>query len=259
MHNNHEKLRIRATDNLGTCKGNNLGAQNAVGDKLFFLNSDTILINNAVDILAEYLDDNPRVGIVGGNIYSPNLKPTHSFFKSEYNVKNFKKINSLFSTIRNRIFHHRVDFNYSEKPVEIFGFITGADLMIRRKIFEKIGGFDENIFMYAEEPVLCNKAKKLQYKMFSVPEAKIIHLEGASDAKIFSDFKAHNYVFGNYYYFAKCYGRENAEEYKKAAIRIYSRKGTLYRLIVPVKSINYRKLATALKELNGKYPISSSV
>ena len=62
------------------------------------------------------------------------------------------------------------------------GYITGADLMIRKNVFDNIGGFSKDIFMYYEDVDLCHKVKIIGYRVISVPQAKIIHLEGQSTA-----------------------------------------------------------------------------
>lgn len=61
--------------NLGFGKANNLGFQYATGKYLFLLNSDTLLINNAIKIMFDYLEKNNDVGIVGGNLYSVEYTP----------------------------------------------------------------------------------------------------------------------------------------------------------------------------------------
>jgi len=67
------------SENIGFGRANNEAAKIAKGRNLFFLNPDTILLNNAVKILSDYLDDNPCVGCCGGNLVDRDGKPTKSF------------------------------------------------------------------------------------------------------------------------------------------------------------------------------------
>jgi GT2 family glycosyltransferase len=71
------------------------------------------------------------------------------------------------------------DFNNTDKPKKV-GYITGADMMVKRNILDKIGGFNPIFFMYYEETELSFRIKKEGYDIISVPSAKIIHLESKS-------------------------------------------------------------------------------
>ena len=70
---------IEAKTNLGFGKANNLGTKYAAGDYVFFLNPDTVLMNNAVKILWEEMKNNPDMGCTGGNLYTPERMPCPSF------------------------------------------------------------------------------------------------------------------------------------------------------------------------------------
>ncbi|MDY4005935.1 MAG: hypothetical protein SOY68_08500, partial [Fusobacterium varium] len=94
----------------------------------------------------------------------------------------------------------RLDFNYKNIPLEV-GYITGADMLIRKRVLEKSGNFDDDFFMYYEEVELTYRIKKLGYKVMSVPEAKIIHLEGKSS--IFEEKKIKMSFESKYKYFYK--------------------------------------------------------
>jgi GT2 family glycosyltransferase len=70
-------------------------------------------------------------------------------------------------------------FNHTKNPLEV-AYITGADMMIRKKIFDEVGGFDREFFMYYEESELSCRLHQLKYKIVSMPDAHIIHLVGKS-------------------------------------------------------------------------------
>ena len=74
-----EIICIQSVDNLGFGKGNNLGIEQAQGDFVLFLNPDTVLRNNAIDILCRFMKDNPSVGGCGGNLYDEEGNATTSF------------------------------------------------------------------------------------------------------------------------------------------------------------------------------------
>lgn len=234
---------IDAQGNLGTSKANNLGAYFASGDYLFFLNSDTIFLNDAISEMAKYLDNHKDVAIVGGNLFDAEKRPTYSFQKTKYSLRNERFRNSLLSLIWRNVFKKK-EFNYSKNPIEIEGYITAADLMVRKEVFRKINGFDERIFMYGEDTLFCSKVKVLTgMKMVSIPTAKIIHLEGQSDQRDYSDFKIKNCIFGISIFFEEMYGKKTAEKYLKTMERVYKRNSKLAKRFRPWMEGNFKKMS----------------
>lgn len=188
---------IQSSSNLGFGKANNLGLKVASGRNIFFLNSDTLLLNNAIKILSDYIDSNPEVGICGGNLYTSTLAEANSFCRimpgifSEINVMSLTKISKL-------IYGKNSSFNYTLNPLEV-AYITGADMMIPKQILDKVGGFDPDFFLYFEETELTLRIKKAGYMVKSVPAAKIIHLEGASSKDNLWKMKVYNSSRLKYY------------------------------------------------------------
>jgi GT2 family glycosyltransferase len=72
-------VRLVESENKGFGHANNVGAKHAKGKYLFLLNPDTIVLNNAVNILAAFLDNNPKAGICGGNLFDADSKPALSY------------------------------------------------------------------------------------------------------------------------------------------------------------------------------------
>lgn len=168
-------------ENLGFGKANNKGIEIASGRNVFFLNSDTILVNNAIKILSDYLDKNKDAGICGGNLYDMEMNPIHSYQMYYPSIK--EELNELLNCIPTAIIKSdRSQFNNTGKPKEV-AYITGADLMIKKNLVDEYGGFNPIFFMYFEETELCYRIKSAGYQIVSVPEAKIIHLCGKSTKK----------------------------------------------------------------------------
>lgn len=142
-------------------------------------------------------------GICGGNLYDIDLKPTHSFLadlpymtlKTEFDSY-LNIVSKLYRKLRKK----RKDFNYNDVPQKV-GYITGADMMIRKKLLDKVGMFDNDFFMYSEEVELTYRIYKAGYTSFSVPQAKIIHLEGKST--IFKENKVRMMLESKYKYYYK--------------------------------------------------------
>lgn len=178
-HSPNDNLKfIQLTQNIGFGRANNAGAEIARGEYLFFLNPDTLLLNDAIGILYRFMDDNELCGIAGGNLFSVDNKPNISFRRITPGVR--FEMNEIFHLIPEKLaFKENRFFNHTGKPLKV-AHISGADLMIRKDIFDKLGGFSPEFFMYYEETDLCRRVSKAGWKLYSVPEAKIIHLEGGT-------------------------------------------------------------------------------
>lgn len=171
-------LFVSSGQNLGFGMANNVGFKIARGKYVFCLNPDTILLNNAIQILFDFMESNPRVGICGGNLFDADMKPTHSYrmmlpsliWEIDY------KFGELFTRLK---WGKNAEFNYWGNPMKV-GYITGADMMIRKEIVDKTGGFSKYFFMYYEECELTYRIKNAGYLVYSVPNAHIMHLEGKS-------------------------------------------------------------------------------
>lgn len=193
-----ENVRFLALSrNVGFGRANNEGIKMASGRYVFLLNPDTLLVNNAIKILAGYLDEHSEVGVCGGNLYSEEEMPATSY------ERYLPSLWLLFMECLHLYNGGKYQFNHTGKPKKV-GYISGADMMIRREALEKAGVFDPDFFMYAEETELSYRIRKAGYVSISVPEAKIIHLEGKSIR--FSERRIRMQFEGRRLYFRKRYG-----------------------------------------------------
>ena len=166
---------IQSDRNLGFGSANNMGAKSAKGQYLFLLNSDTILLENSIKKMLDFYIANQKelnIGALGCILIDEgnNFINSGGFFPK---AKNY--INSyLGKTIK------ELEISTKKESQEI-DFVTGADLMISKDIYEEIGGFDENFFLYYEETDLQKRLANLGYKNYILTTTKIIHLEGGSD------------------------------------------------------------------------------
>lgn len=169
---------IYSIHNLGFGRANNLGFEVAKGKYLFCLNSDTLLVNNAIKILYDFMEMHPECGACGGNLYNANMHPAHSFNRRMPGI--VEEIDQALSRkLSKNIYGKSYMHNFSGKPLQV-AYITGADLMLRGSAIKSHGGFDSRFFMYFEETELQYRIHKSGMSIYSVPTAKIIHLEGAS-------------------------------------------------------------------------------
>lgn len=170
---------IRLNKNIGFGRANNEGLRIAKGRNVFFLNPDTLLLNNAIKILSDFLDTHENVGACGGNLYDENKQPTYSYKMILPGI--FWEINELLNNKPQEVIYGKVKhfYNVSSKPIPV-GYITGADLMVKKSVLDKIGSFSPDFFMYFEETDLCARIKKEGLKIYNIPEARIMHLESKS-------------------------------------------------------------------------------
>ncbi|MFM5038898.1 glycosyltransferase family 2 protein [Aeromonas veronii] len=173
---------IKNKENYGFGYANNIGAKIAKGEYIFLLNTDTILLNNAIKILADYLDvhsTSNNVVAACGNLYDKDKKPATSYARLFPGVA--LELNSLLFNFLHHIKRINFHFNFSDKPIHFKGTLSGADSMLVKHYFDSVHGFDKDYFLYYEETDLFYRLIKRGFLVASVPQAKIIHLEGASE------------------------------------------------------------------------------
>lgn len=213
---------VDAKANLGFGKGNNLGVVQSKGKYVHFLNNDTLLMNNAICELFRFLEEHHAAGIAGSNLYSLDGKPNHSFTPYVSTAKDPLKSSSILAIIRRHLLR-RPDFNYGCKPLKIGGHVVGASLMISRADFDRLGGFDKDIFMYAEEALLCYRLiNELGLEIYNVPSSKIIHFEGRSfgeTPKAMTPWRAKECANGMAIYLKRAFGEEEAIAFFRNTIK----------------------------------------
>lgn len=154
--------------NIGFGSACNIGAREARGKYLCFLNPDTKIISSDFKKLPEKFEIDQRLGIISPKLLTENGTSQHWSFGRDP---------TLWQTIKNNLLPKK---NFSrDLPFEV-DWVSGAALFIRKNLFEKLGGFDENFFMYFEDIDLCKRAKRLSFKISIFPEFKIIHSGGES-------------------------------------------------------------------------------
>ncbi len=191
---------IKCTENLGFGRANNLGMKDLNSKYILLLNPDTVLKNNAVKILFDFMQENPSAGAAGGMLYDIEGRRTHSFGRLPL-MKDKLALTFLPHIFLSKDMRNKFDLDSLNENRET-GYITGADLMLRRSILEKTGVFDPDFFLYYEETEFQFRIKKAGYKIYIVPEAEIIHLEGKSLNK--KSRREESYK-SEYLYYKKCY------------------------------------------------------
>jgi GT2 family glycosyltransferase len=167
--------------NLGFAAANNQAFKVTKGRYVLLLNSDTLILKNAIKRTVVFADKHPRAGVVGCRVLNQDLtlQPTCFMYPSAVNL--FLSATYLYKMLPRNRFLGREHMTWwdrnTEREVQV---VTGCYLLVRKVALDKIGGLDEGFFMYAEETDFCFRVKKAGWQIFFSPTAEIIHLGGAS-------------------------------------------------------------------------------
>jgi GT2 family glycosyltransferase len=176
---------IENQENKGFARANNQGIKQSSGEYILFLNPDTIIHPNSLSTLVEFLDNNPDVGACGPKL----LNADGTVQKSVRQFPTFRAVLYAHTICRLiGLFRHQhrkwmmKDFSY-DRQTDVDQ-IMGAAMMVRRSVIDKVGGMDENFFMYFEEIDLCYRIKQAGWRIVFLPDAVITHLGGRSSSQV---------------------------------------------------------------------------
>jgi GT2 family glycosyltransferase len=159
--------------NTGFGPANNQGVKMAQGAYIFLLNSDTIILKDAVQKLFSFFKKSEKTKhFIGPKLFNKDMTPQAS-------AAPFYTLPVVFGALFLRGDYWGLTRS-SPKEMRRVDWVSGAAIMTKKEYFEKVGGFDETIFMYMEEVDLLYRAKKIDMHTFFYPKAKIIHLGSAS-------------------------------------------------------------------------------
>jgi N-acetylglucosaminyl-diphospho-decaprenol L-rhamnosyltransferase len=167
--------------NGGFASANNAALRQGLDDPagaecFFLLNPDTIVHPGALTALLQFLKDHPAAGIVGSRLEHRDGAPQPSAFRFHSflsELENGARLGLLSRLLRSRI----VAQPPADEPIRT-DWVSGAAMMIRREVLEKVGLLDDGYFMYYEEVDLCLRAQSAGFECWHVPQSRIIHLIG---------------------------------------------------------------------------------
>lgn len=188
----HVRLRVNPT-NIGFGAGNNSGIPETTGRYILFLNSDTVVLEGALSRLVQYADSRPEVGIVGPKLLNADGSLQYSCRRYPgLGAGLFRNtpLGRLFPNNRYAADYLMQDWDHSE-PRDV-DWVSGAALMVRRRLVEQIGAFDEDFFMYCEDVDLCWRANHASHpdlqgqnwRVAYYPGAVIYHFIGKSSDQV---------------------------------------------------------------------------
>jgi GT2 family glycosyltransferase len=189
---------IRSETNLGFARANNVGAGATTGQFLLLLNSDARLNPEALAEAVGWLRAHPDCGVAGGQLLNPDGSRQNS-------IANFPTLatellnKSLLRWLCPRRFPGKEQ--PLAEPLEVET-VIGALMLIRREVWQALGGLDERFFFFFEETDFCLRTRKLGWKVFHLPHVQVWHEQGGS-ARQMSVAARIEYWRSRYAYFQK--------------------------------------------------------
>ncbi len=184
------------TENLGFGKANNQALELAKGKYLLLINPDTIVSEDTLDKMIRFFEDSTEAGLAGCKILNPDgtlqLACRRSFPGP---WTSFCKVTGLSNLFPKSKLFSRYNLTYldEDQTYEVDA-ISGSFMMMKKETYDKVGGFDEEFFMYGEDLDLCYRIQQAGFKVFYVHTTQIIHYKGEStkrsrldETKVFYD------------------------------------------------------------------------
>lgn len=218
---------ITEKKNWGFGVSNNIGAKKAKGEYLLFLNSDTIIKSDVLPYSLNWFTNHPQTGVYSCRLenkdkttqanggYFPTLG---RLFLWQFFLDDLPLVRRLFKSIHPYTKHPL----YSQ--LSHLDWVTGAFMLIPKKIFNQVKGFDNKIWLYVEELELCYRIKQAGYQVVYDPARSITHLGGASGGSFLA---LTNEIKNTIYFFSK-----HKPKWQLPLVRLLFVFGSLLRIII---------------------------
>jgi len=173
---------IANSENLGFGKANNQALKTARGKYVLFLNPDTIIREDTLDVMFRFMEENPDTALAGCKILNTDgslqLACRRSFPRPSVAIPKLLGLSALFPGNR---FLAKYNLTY-KNPDESYTVdaVSGSFMFCRRDLIQELNGFDERFFMYGEDLDLCYRVQEKGYNVSYVPHTTIVHYKGES-------------------------------------------------------------------------------
>jgi GT2 family glycosyltransferase len=197
---------IASQENLGFPRGNNVGIKRARGRQILLLNPDTIIIDDALPVMVSYLDQHMDVGGLGAQLLNPDGSIQSSRRRFPTLLTGIFESTWLDNLAPSSITRHYFVLDRPANETIDVDWVTGACLMVPRRVIDHVGLLDEGYFMYSEELDWCRRIVDAGWRIVYLPQAKIIHYIGKSSDQAVTD-RHINFQRAKLRYFRKYHGR----------------------------------------------------
>lgn len=200
---------LRNRENVGFGRANNQGMAVARGRYFFLLNSDARVKPGALRAMVAYAEAHPQIGVVGARLRFPDGRwqaegaPFPSLWTELLRMTGVDRLVA-------------VGVERGDAPYET-DWVQGAAMLVRREVWEQVGGFDEGFFLYGEEVDWCARIKAAGWRIAVVPQAEVIHHGGGSVGKVPLEKRALVYG-GKQQFFLRHGGRTKAAIFRALVV-----------------------------------------
>lgn len=196
----YPNVRVVKNQNTGYGRGANRGFAEAATPYVMLVNPDVVISKEAINAMLACANSDPTIGIVGARMFQKDAKGNK---------------------------HYTTVAAFNGEGLATTNWIVGALMLIRRDALEKLGAFDENIFLFFEETDLCKRFVKAGYKLVVTKAAEAEHAEGSSSAPSLKVLKIKSWhsAWSKAYYYRKHFPA--ATYYRKSLSKIF---GSLMRV-----------------------------
>ena len=200
-------VRLIANDeNLGYPRGNNLGITASSGRHVLILNPDTVLLNNTLPVMVDYLNNHIDVGVVGPQLLNPDGSVQSSRRRFPTLLTGLFESTWLEPLVPDSLLSRYYVLDLPDDEENDVDWVTGACMMVPRRILDHVGLFDEAYFMYSEELDLCRRVCVAGWRIVYLPEAQVVHHVGKSSEQAVTARHV-NFQQAKLRYFRKHHGR----------------------------------------------------
>jgi GT2 family glycosyltransferase len=170
---------IKSSENLGFAKGNNVAIRQCQGRYVALVNPDVIVFPGCLDALADFLDQNPKVGNVGPRVLNPDMSMQSTCRRFPTLWNNYCSATGLSTRFKNsRFFAGEHMFYFPHDRTLAVDVIVGCFSMIRGEAFDTVGLLDEGLFMYGDDVDWCRRARNAGWQVVFYPGGQAIHDRG---------------------------------------------------------------------------------
>jgi GT2 family glycosyltransferase len=170
---------VRSNINLGFSGANMLATQLLDARYFFFLNNDTVFINDVIGTLFRFMESDLHAGVCTAQMFDGNYSFTKSFHYFPNIVESVLGVGFARLLMPGRYPTNRKKY---EEPVSV-PYVTGSAMFCRSSALAAVGGLDVTQFLYWEEQDLCMRVHKAGMTVYLVPQAQFVHFYGKSTAR----------------------------------------------------------------------------
>jgi hypothetical protein len=249
-----EAIFIKNENNNGFSYANNQGISIARGKYFLLLNPDTLVHDNAIDIMVNFLKSTPIAGACGCKVLNDDgtLQPSYFGFptliKEIGHLLRIDRMRWLYNVLKSsnmikKMARTNLSASAPASSVVEVDYLLGACLMIKASVIEEVGPLDDNIFMYIEDTEICFRMKSNGYGIYYIPHGEITHFGGKSSAT--EDHRMlKEYTLSRLYFYKKCYGK----------IKTYALKSIILTdMLIKMTTIWFFRYQSEMQQLQTRY------